>query len=1455
VIDGHALGDVTTVLSGGGEMGSLMRGIDWSMTSLGPVGLWPQSLRSVVGMLLPSKAQIILFWGSDFTVLYNDAYRPVFGAKHPAALGRPGREAWREIWDAKLHELLAGVMRTGEAFRAADLLFFIERHGYVEETYFDVSYDPVRVESGGVGGVYCIVSETTERVVAARRMALLKDLAAQPTLATTVHEACLMAMNTLSHHSGDIVFALAHLDGVFECGTSGAEEQLARAAAGHVRELVFSSNLTGPTGRIVVGLNPRRPFDAAYQAFLDLVAHQLGTAVAAAHAFEHEKKRAEALAELDHAKTAFFSNVSHEFRTPLTLMMGPTEDMLAESVTRPEDHERLTLIHRNSLRLLKLVNTLLDFSRLDAGGLRASFEPTDLAALTADLASTFRSTIERAGMELHVSCDRLAEPVYVDPDLWERIVLNLLSNAFKYTLQGSISVSLRQERDQAILTVADTGVGISDAELPHVFERFHRIPGVHGRTHEGTGIGLAFVKELVRLHGGAVTVDSVAGRGTTFSISLPFGSRHLPSERISDVRRRSSSLDASVYVEEARRWLPDSVGETGPNDDVTADPLLAAFRGRRSKTGEAGRARILVADDNADMRDYVERLLCGQYDVEVVKDGAAALTAALQRPPDLIVADVMMPVLDGVGLLRALRADSGLRAIPVLLLSARAGEEARVEGWEAGADYYLVKPFSARELVARISTHLEMARVRQDAAQALRQSEERFRAFTGATHDVVYCMNADWSEMRYLHGREFIADTRDATRDWLERYIPPDDWLQVQSSIEQAIQTRSTFELEHHVIRADGTLGWMSSRAIPILDGDGTVVEWFGAATDVTRRKEDEQRLRADLEAMTRLQRLGWLFVSQGNLEAVLGEIVDAAIAIAGADFGNVQLIDSASGRLQIAAHRGFEKWWLDYWDEIGARHGCCSIALEHGERVIVEDVTTSPIFAGTPALHIQLRANVRAVQSTPLIGRSGRPLGMLSTHYQTPHRPEERSLRLLDLLARQAADIIERALGEAALLASEEKLREADRRKDEFLATLAHELRNPLAPIRTGLELIRLAGSTPASVERVRGVMDRQIGHMVRLIDDLLDISRITSGKIQLQPQPAPLAELVDGAVEATRALIAERRITLAVQLPEESCILDVDRTRFVQVVANLLHNAAKFTSPGGHIDVTATIHNDQRRVHRELRLTVADNGVGISQELLPRVFDLFTQGEGAAGHPQGGLGIGLALVRRLIEMHGGCVEAASEGRGRGTQITVRLPVGSSSTGAGRDKAHETPNVACRVLVVDDNEDAASTLAMLIETLGGESRTATNGLDAIRCVTEFEPEAVLLDIGMPGMDGYETCRRMRETSCGARATLIALTGWGQEDDKRRAFDAGFDCHLTKPADPVAVAKLLTDVACARQVGPKPPGVSAAPCGSAPGSLEARLDEPAGKFGRVAGCASTARLIPGATASGRGSSG
>ena len=518
-------------------------------------------------MMLPSKAQIILFWGPEFVVLYNDAYRPVFGAKHPEALGLAGRDAWREIWDSQLHALLAGVVRTGEAFWAKDLLFELERHGFPEETYFDVSYDPVRVESGDVGGVYCIVTETTERVVGERRMALLKDLAARNATARTVAEACVLATETLAATPQDILFALTYLGDelqsfdTWRAGTARALE--ARTGQGPFHRVVEPGG-AAPQDWSSASI-PSAHSTTSTASFVDLVADQFGTALANARAYEQERHRAEALAELDRAKTTFFSNVSHEFRTPLTLLVGPLEDGLADAGTPlpPVHRERQEVAHRNALRLLRLVNTLLDFSRIEAGRIDANFEPTDLATFTAELASVFRSAIEKAGLELVVDCDPLPEAVYVDREMWEKIVLNLLSNAFKFTFEGRITVQLRSLGDRVELRVADTGVGIPAADLPRMFERFHRVKHSRARTHEGTGIGLALVQELARIHGGGVTVASEEGRGTTFTVTVRMGTAHLPAERITASRQLpSTSMGAIPYVEEALRWLPAT--DAGP---------------------------------------------------------------------------------------------------------------------------------------------------------------------------------------------------------------------------------------------------------------------------------------------------------------------------------------------------------------------------------------------------------------------------------------------------------------------------------------------------------------------------------------------------------------------------------------------------------------------------------------------------------------------------------------------------------------------------------------------------------------------------------------------------------------------------------------------------------------------------------------------------------------------------
>lgn len=468
----------------------------------------------------------------------------------------------------------------------------------------------------------------------------------------------------------------------------------------------------------------------------------------------------ERLKELDRLKTQFFANVSHEFRTPLTLMLGPLEDALAnaDGVLPPGAARNLAVSHRNALRLLKLVNTMLDFSRIEAGRVQASYQPTDIAAFTAELASNFRSACEKAGLRLIVDCaPRLGtDPVYVDRDMWEKIVLNLISNAFKFTLKGEIEVRLDSVGPGARLTVRDTGVGIPSDELPRMFERFHRIEQSRGRTHEGTGIGLALVHELVKIHGGTVSVDSVAGEGSTFRVTVPFGTAHLDPGRIGKVAELASTgVMPSAFIEEALGWLPDEAIENrraravDSSMPIKGEPRVPDPAGREPLDNEpegTGKARILWADDNADMRGYVARLLDDRFDVHAVPDGEVALASARAHPPDLVLSDVMMPKLDGFGLLRALRADAELREIPVILLSARAGEESRIEGIEVGADDYLVKPFSARELIARVETHVTTFRIRREAKAALQKANDALARSNADLRQFAYSASHDLQE-------------------------------------------------------------------------------------------------------------------------------------------------------------------------------------------------------------------------------------------------------------------------------------------------------------------------------------------------------------------------------------------------------------------------------------------------------------------------------------------------------------------------------------------------------------------------------------------------------------------------------------------------------------------------------------------------------------------------------------
>jgi signal transduction histidine kinase len=793
------------LLAGGGELGALMRATDWSRTALGPVERWPQALRTSVRILLTSRQPMFVWWGEELINLYNDAYRSIVGGKHPQALGQPASVVWREIWD-QVGPRAKSAMTANEGTYDEALLLIMERHGYREETYYTFSYSPVPSDTGDAGGILCANTDDTQRIIGARQLALLRELAARTTDARTIGDACSLSALSLETNPRDLPFAAIYLldsdhRRVVLAGCSGitagqaaapTEAALDSAAVWPFAEVLHThapalvtnldalaplpngawdrppwqavvlpiapSGKTGRSGVLVAGLNPYRLFDDSYQGFLGLVAGQIAAAIANAQAYEEERRRAEALAELDRAKTTFFSNVSHEFRTPLTLMLGPLEELLARGEAE-EPAEDLKLVHvayRNGLRLLKLVNSLLDFARIEAGRVQASFEPTDLAAFTADLASSFRSATDKAGLRLSVNCPPLPQPVYVDRDMWEKVVLNLISNAFKFTFQGEISIELETAQDgsMAKLTVRDTGTGIPLEEMPRLFERFHRVEGARGRTHEGTGIGLALVQELVKLHGGSIFVQSELGRGSAFTVHIPFGTSHLPRARIGAATAASTATRAEAYVDEALGWLPLEGQEQAAegNPPWHRETLTPWVRASTQFDGAAQRGRVLLADDNSDMRAYVYRLLNPHFDVEAVADGREALDRALNHPPDLILSDIMMPELDGFELLKALRTEPATSTLPVILLSARAGEESRVEGIEAGADDYLVKPFTARELLARVTTHLAMSRLRRQAAERereLRRDAEAARERATSALEALRRANSDLEQFAF----------------------------------------------------------------------------------------------------------------------------------------------------------------------------------------------------------------------------------------------------------------------------------------------------------------------------------------------------------------------------------------------------------------------------------------------------------------------------------------------------------------------------------------------------------------------------------------------------------------------------------------------------------------------------------------------------------------------------------
>jgi PAS domain S-box-containing protein len=849
----------------------------------------------------------------------------------------------------------------------------------------------------------------------------------------------------------------------------------------------------------------------------------------------------------------------------------------------------------------------------------------------------------------------------------------------------------------AELRVRDTGTGIPAEELPRLFERFHRVQNARGRTHEGSGIGLALVQELVKLHGGSIAARSVLGQGTTFVLSVPLGSDHLPSDQISASRTfPSTATGASPYVEEALLWLPDEAPGGAGRAELPAyqEPLPTLYQ--RAEQGENDdRPRVLVADDNADMRQYVGRLLTEHYQVEAVPDGEAALATARRRPPDLILTDVMMPRLDGFGLLRELRADPRTRNLPVILLSARAGEESRVEGLEAGADDYLVKPFGAKELLARVSAHLQMARMRREASAAiqkerdwlrvtlasigdavittdtagritflngvaesltawptsaaagqpldsvfrlvdeqtrqpvenpamralregvvvglanhtilirkdgsecpiddsaapvwdgqghvvgcvlvfrdttvrrraeaaLRQSEAHFRSMADNAPTMLWVTDPSAS-CTYLSKQWYDYTGRTPAQDldfgWLAN-VHPDDREQAQDLLLKANERHSPFSLDCRLRRQDGSYRWAVSAGLPRFDEAGRFEGYVGTVTDVHERKLAEEATRQRSEQLRRLAEVATRLNLAADVASIAGVVTAEARNVIGAHQAVAGFTADMNWGQAITARSLSEKYarWRDY-DEKPDGSGIYALVCGTNKtmRMTQTELEAHPAYQGF-GRYAPEHPPLRGWLAAPLVGRDGRNFGLvqLSDKYDGEFTAVDEAVLV------QLAQMASVAIENARLV---ESLREAGRRKDEFLAMLAHELRNPLAPLRNGLQVMKMARNSLDEVEQSRSMMERQLTQLVRLVDDLMDVSRISRGKIELRKEHVDLITVVRHAMETSRPLIDASGHDLAVTEPPSPIFVDADVTRLAQVFANLLNNAAKYTERAGRI------------------------------------------------------------------------------------------------------------------------------------------------------------------------------------------------------------------------------------------------------------------------------------------------
>lgn len=1368
------------------QMAEFIQNKDWAETPLGDRANWPIQLKTSVQIILDSRYPMFVWWGKELINIYNDAYIPVLGNRHPKALGESAPQIWSDIWNV-VGLQAEMVVQKGCATWNEELPLFMRRHGFLEETFFTFSYSPIKNEEGVVLGLFCACTEETSQVLRGRRLNTLRQISAVTEGAHSVEEVCRLSAEALTNNPFDIPFSLIYLwdreerflelvaQSGFQAGSLLTPPRLVLdgdrfhprpwwpippTSQGKETMFPIDRHLDPPggawpepsnqglvlpleqwergkkSGYLIVGTSSRLAVDERYLEFLHLLANGISGVTNRAQVRTEERKRVEALAELNRAKTEFFSNVSHEFRTPLTLILGSLEEGM-QTTTFTTAPSALEVAHRNAVRMLKLVNTLLDFSSLEAGRMQAVFEPVDLCELTNDLASTFESAMKKAGLEFIVTCSRLSHPVYVDRSSWEKIILNLLSNALKFTLQGRVYVEVIPHAECVDVRVGDSGVGMSRETLSHVFDRFFRAKEVLGRIFEGTGIGLALVKELVEMHGGKIHVESELGKGSVFTATLPFGFHHLPLEQVchTSTEQTDQSLRMSSILESEQ--LAGGISHEPSSPGVLQNETVSL-----QKTDQS-RPIILLVEDNRDMREYVTRLLGAEYEVVSACDGLEALEQVHLVRPDLILSDIMIPRIDGLELLKRLRANQDLQSMPFIFLSARAGQEAEVDGLLTGADDYLAKPFSARELLARVKKTLALARMRRGAIE----NESRFQHL--AHHpDVMTWITDEDGNCIFLSQTwyDFTGQT-EATglgEGWMAA-LHPHDRPSIQQAFYEANSKRTSLRLEYRLRGEHGEYHSVLDSASPRFAPDGRYMGYVGLLLDLSYQKKIEEQQRESEERFRTLANTisqfawmadptGWIFWYNARWY----------------DYTGTTLKDMEGWGWKTVHHP-------DHVDRVVEKFSRC---FQTGQ--IWED--TFPLKSKDGEYRWFLS---RAV---PIRDQNGEVVRWIGTNTDitelktTQEQLQHLTTQLESRIAKRTEELrhnqsrLQALVGELILTEQRERRRIAEELHD-FLAQLLVACRLRI----NRLEQTVGAGESMLTVlQEIDRILDQSLGYTRSLVAQLV---------------PPVLYQF--GLLEALRWLaenMKEYGLSVDVHMERDHLTLtENEAVLLFQSVRELMLNVVKHAGVD-RICLAVTFSSAD-----EVCIEITDQGKGFDLHLIEK-------------HSHSSNQFGLFSIRERMSLLGGrMVIDSSSGSGTRIRLYVSLPdqgrpnaafssldpAPMVATGNNQGSTPETSS-GFRVILVDDHAVVRQGLRSLLEAFSdievvGE---AGDGIEAIRLTESLQPDVVVMDVNMPKMNGIEATRQIRQNNSGIQ--VIGLSVCQDKETEQAMREAGAAAYLSK---------------------------------------------------------------------------